>query len=113
MFGRIFAEFYPLDHVPSSLEKLCRVFSQPADLRRVVNHQIYAGARCAFAFVHSHWPGVDIMLAAQGPPGGRAQPMDDHYAVADKPTSQVVKWVVKENDRRLGALCKVKSEPVD
>src|ERR1041385_7760964 len=63
VFGRIFAEFYPLDHVPSSLEKLCRMFSQPADLRHVVNHQIYAGARCAFAFVHSHWPGVDIMLA--------------------------------------------------
>src|ERR1041385_4861007 len=99
VFGRIFAEFYPLDPIPSSLEKLCRVFSQPAELRRVVNHQIYAGARCAFSFVHSHWPGVDIMLVAPGPPSGRAQPMDDHYAVADKPASQVVKWVVKENDR--------------
>ena len=53
------------------------------------------------------------MLAAQGPPGGRAQSMDDHYAVEDKPASQVVKWVVEENDRRLGAICKVKSEPGD
>ena len=66
-----------------------------------------------FSFVHSHWPGVDIMLADQGPPGGRAQPMDDLYASADKPASQVVKWVVEDNDRRLGALCKVKSEPGD
>ena len=57
VFGRIFADFYPLDLVPSSLEKLCRMFSQPADLRRVVNHQIYVWARCAFAFVHTHWPG--------------------------------------------------------
>ena len=112
VLGGIFSEFYPLSPVPSSLERLCRVFSQPAELCRVVNHQIHAGAR-AFAFVHSHWPGVDIVLAAQGPPGGRDQPMDDHYAVADKPASQVVKWVCAENDHLLGALCKVKSEPGD
>ena len=113
VLGGIFSEFYPLNPVPSSLERLCRVFSQPAELRRVVNHQIHAGARCAFPFDHSHWPGVDIALAAGGPPGGRGQPMDDHYTVADKPASQVVKWVCAENDRLLGALCKVKSEPGD
>ena len=54
------------------------MLSRPAELRRVVNHQINVGARCAFAFVRSHWPGVDIVLAAQGPPGGRDQPMDDN-----------------------------------
>ena len=104
VLGGIFFEFYPLIPVPSSLERLCLVFSQPAELRRVVNHQIHAGARCAFSFVHSHCPGVDIMLAARGPPGGRAQLMDEHYAVADKPTNEVVKRVVEDNDRRLGAL---------
>ena len=89
------------------------MFSQPAELRHVVNHQIHAGAHCAFAFVHSHWPGVDIALAARGPPGGLGQPMDDHYAAADEPARQVVKWVCEENDRLLGALFKVKLEPGD
>lgn len=64
VLGGIFSEFYPLDPVPCSLEKLCRVFSMSASLRRVVNHQIRAGARCAFALMHSHWAGVDVMMAA-------------------------------------------------
>src|SRR3954471_12701302 len=67
----IFSEFYPLWSVPSSFEVLCRVFSRPAELRRVVDHQIHAGARCALALVHSHWPGVNIALAAGGPLSGR------------------------------------------
>ena len=111
VLGRIFFEFYPLRSVLSSFETLFRVFSQPAELRRVVNHQIHSGAHCAFAFVHSHWPGVNIALATGGPPGGRGQPMDDHYVVADGPARQVVKWVCKENDCLLGALCRVKLEP--
>ena len=56
---------------------------------------------------------MNIALAAGGPPGGRGQPMDDHYAAADGPVRQVVKWVYEENDRLLGALCKVKLEPGD
>ena len=64
VLGGIFSEFYPLKPAPSSLERLFHVFSQPAELRLVVDHQIHAGARCAFAFVHSHWPGVDIVLVA-------------------------------------------------
>ena len=66
VFGRIFVEFYPLTAVPSSLEQLCRVFSQPVELRRVVDHQIRSGARYAFALVHSHWPGIELMTMARG-----------------------------------------------
>ena len=110
VLGGIFSEFYPLDLVPSSLENLCRVFSRPLELRHIVNHQIQAGAHCAFAFVHSHWPGIDLMLAAHGPPGGRDEPMGEHYEVADAPSRLVVKKVCEENDRILGAICKVKAE---
>src|SRR4051812_43373548 len=113
VLGGIFSEFYPLRSVPSSFEMLCRVFSQPAELRRVVDHQIHAGARCALDLVHSHWPGVNIALAAGGPPDGRDQPMDEHYAAADEPARRVVKRVCEENDCFLGALCKVKLEPGD
>ena len=111
VLGSIFSEFYPLDPVPSSLEKLCRVFSHPLELRRVVNHQIQAGARCALALVHSHWPGIDLMLAAHGPPGGRGEPMKEHYEAADEPSRLVVRKVCEETDRVLGALCKLKAEP--
>ena len=79
----------------------------------MVDHQIHAGARCALALVHSHWPGVNIALAAGGPPGGRNQSMDEHYATADEPACQVVRRVCEENDRYLGSLCKVKMEPGD
>ena len=87
------------------------MFSQPAELRRVVNHQIHAGARAALGLVHSHWSGVNIALAVRGPPGGRAHPMDEHYAAVDEPAHQVVRRVCEENDRFLGSLCKVKMEP--
>ena len=107
MLGGIFSEFYPLRSVPSSFEMLCHVFSQPAELRRVVDHQIHAEARCALALVHSHWPGVNIALAAGGPPGGGSQPMDEHYAAADEPAHRVVRRVCEENDRYLGGLCNV------
>ena len=103
VLGRIFSEFYPLRSVPSSFEVICCVFSQPAELRRVVDHQIHARARYALALVHSQWPGVNIALAAGGPPGGRSQPMDEHYAAANEPARQVVRRVCEENDCYLDA----------
>ena len=66
VLGGIHSEFYPLQVVPSSFEALCRVFSQPAELRRVMNHQIHAGARAALGLVHSHWPGADIAQVVGG-----------------------------------------------
>ena len=86
VFGRIFAKFYPLAVVPSSLEQLCRVFSQPVELRRVVDHHIRSGARCAFALVHIHWPEIELMMAAQGPPGGRDEPVEKHNEAVDEPS---------------------------
>ena len=60
VLGGIHSEFYPLQVVPSSFETFCRVFSQPAELCRAMNHQIHAGARAALGLVHSHWPGAEI-----------------------------------------------------
>ena len=42
VLGGIHSEFYPVQVVPSSFETLCRIFSQPAELRRVMDHQIHA-----------------------------------------------------------------------
>src|SRR4051812_39955534 len=111
VLGRINAEFYPLQVVPTSFETLCRVFSQPMELRRVMDHQIHAGARAALGLIHSHWPGENISLAVGGPPGGKDHPMDEQYAVVDEPAHQVVRRVCEENDRYLGSLCKVKMQP--
>ena len=76
-----------------------------------MNHQILSGAWAALGLVHSHWPGVNIARAVEGPPGGKDQPMDEHYVAVDEPAHQVVKRVCEENDRYLGSLCKVKMEP--
>ena len=38
VLGGIHAQFYSLAEVPSKLETLCRFFSQPSELRRVINH---------------------------------------------------------------------------
>ena len=102
---------YPLAVVPSSLEVLCRFFSQPAELRRVTDHQIHAGARVALGLVLSHWPGVDFAKVVRGPPGGKDHSMDGHYAVVDKLAGRVVKRVVEESDRYLGACIRAKQEP--
>ena len=76
VLGGIHAQFYPLAVVPSKLEALCRFFSQPSELRRVIDHQIHAGARVALGLVHSHWPGVDLAEVVRGPPGGKDHSMD-------------------------------------
>ena len=111
VLGGIHAEFYPLQVVPSYFETLCRVFSQPAELRRVMDYQIHAGARATLGLVHSHWPGADIAQVVEGPPGGRGHPMGEHYAAVDEPARRVVKRVCEENDRYLGSLIKAKMEP--
>src|SRR4051812_50076286 len=66
VLGGIQSEFYPLQVVPSSFETLCRVFSQPAELCRVMNHQIHAGSRAALGLVRNHWPGVYIARMVEG-----------------------------------------------
>ena len=71
---------------------------------------MYAGVRCALAFVHSHWPGADLMAVAKGPPLGRNESMTGHYAAADAPVAIVVEKILEESDRIIGARYKVKEE---
>ena len=113
VLGGIHAQFYLLAVVPSKLETLCRFFTQPSELRRVMDHQIRAGARVALGLVHSHWPGVNLDEVVQGPPCGRDQSMDGHYAAVDGLAGRVVKRVVEENDHSLGAHIIAKQEPKD
>ena len=113
VLGGIHAQFYPLAVVPYKLETLCRFFTQPSELRRVMDHQIRAGARTALSLVHSHWPGVDLDEVVRGPPGGRDQSTDGHYAAVDSLAGHVVRRVVEENDRHLGACIMAKQEPKD
>jgi len=106
-------QFYPLAAVPSKLEALCRFFVQPSELRRVMDHQIRAGARAALGLVHSHWPGVNLDEVVRGPPGGGGQSMDSHYAAIDDQAGRVVACVFEESDRSLGAHIMAKKEPRD
>src|SRR3954467_11320271 len=111
VLGGIHAQFYPLAVVPSGLEDLCRFFAQPSELRRVINHQIHAGARVALGLVHSHWPGVDLAEVVRGPPSGSDQSMDGHYAAVDSLAGRVVRRDVEESDRYLDACIRAKQEP--
>ena len=113
VLGGIHAQFYPLAAVPSKLEALCRFFVQLSELRRVMDHQIRAGARAALGLVRSHWPGVDLDEVVRGPPGGGGQSMDSHYAAVDDLAGRVVARVVEESDRSLGAHIMAKQEPRD
>ena len=113
ILGGIHAQFYPLAAVPSKLEELCRFFVQPSELRRVMDHQIRAGARAALGLVHSHWPGVNLDEVVRGPPGGRGELRNSHYAAIDDFADRVVARVVEESDRSLGARIMVKREPKD
>ena len=113
VLGGIHAQFYPLAVVPSKLETLCRFFTQPAELRRVMDHQIQAGARVALGLVHSHWPGVDLVEVVRGPPSCRDQSMASHYAAVDDLAGRVVTRFVEESERSLGAHIMAKQEPQD
>ena len=77
----------------------------------MVKMQSQAGAQCALAFVRSHWPGVDLMEVAKGPPLGRDEPLSEHYAAATAPSAFVVEKILEESDRIVGAPYKVKEEP--
>ena len=113
VLGGIHAQFYPLAVVPSKVETLCRFFTQPSELHRVMDHHIRAGARVALGLVHSHWPGVNLDEVVRGPPGGRDQSMDGHYAAVDGLVGRIVTCVVEESDRSLGAHIMAKQEPKD
>ena len=103
-------ELFSLDEAPRKLEDLFMWFVQPENVRRMVRQQMQVSARHALAFVHSHWPGVDLMAVARGPPLGRDEPMSEHYAAATAPSAVVVKKILEEYDRIVGALYKVKEE---
>ena len=69
-----------------------------------------AGARGALVFVHSHWPGVDLMEAAKVPPLGRDESMTHHYSVATAPSALVVEKILQKSGRIVGARFMVKKE---
>ena len=99
---------FPLNEAPKKLGDLFKLFAQPDKVRRMVRQQMQAGARCTLAFVHSHWPGADLMEVAKGPPLGRDEPMAPHYAVVTAPSALVV--IFEESDRIVGARFMVKKE---
>ena len=69
-----------------------------------------AGARCALAFVHSHWPRADLMEVVRGPPLGRDELMDPHYEAATALSAMVVEKILEESDRIVGMRFMVKKE---
>ena len=103
-------ELFPLNEVPKELGDLFRLFAQPDKVRRMVMQQMQAGAHCALAFVHSHWPGADLMEVAKGLPLGRDEPMPIHYAATTAPSAVVVEKILEESDRIVGARYKVEEE---
>ena len=64
---------------------------------------MHAGARCALALLRSHWPVVDLMKVARGPPLGRDELMTDHYDAATAPAEVIVQNFLEETDRIVGA----------
>lgn len=60
-------ELFPLNETPQKLGDLFRLFAKLEKVHMMVRAQMQAGARCALAFVHSHWPCADMMEVARGP----------------------------------------------
>lgn len=86
----VYGELFPLNEAPRKLEDLFTRFIRPEEVRQMVRQQMHAGARCALALVRSHWPGVELMEVARGPPLGRDEPMSEHYAAATAPAEVIV-----------------------
>ena len=107
----VYGEVFPLNEAPRKLEDPFTCFIHPEDVRQMVRHQMHAGARCALALVHSHWPGVELMTVARGPPLGRDEPMSEHYAAATAPAEVIVQKILEETDRIVGARFNVKEKP--
>ena len=103
-------EFFLLNEAPRKLGDLFSLFSQPDKVRGMVRQQKQAGACCALVFVHSHWPGEDLMEVANSTPLGRDEPMAPHYVAATAPSALVVEKILEESDRIVGARLMVKKE---
>ena len=107
----VYGKLFHLNEAPQKIEDLFTRFIHPKDVCQMVRQQMHAGARCALALVRLHWPGVDLMQVARGPPLGRDELMTDHYTAATVPAEVIIQKILEETDRVVGARYKVKEEP--
>jgi hypothetical protein len=92
---------FPLNNQPEGLPALLDRFENGNDVYSFVQEHLHCGAVVALAFVHAHYPEIDLELLKMLPPlpSGRYN-MEHHYAACRSTGDCIARQIVIESDRQ-------------
>jgi hypothetical protein len=92
---------FPLNNQPEGLPALLDQFENGNAVYSFVREHLRSGAMVALAFVHAHYPEVDLELLKMLPPSpsGRYN-MERHYATCRSTDDCITRQIIIESDRQ-------------
>ena len=66
----VFNALFPLNRQPEGIFALIKEFSSYSKAKKLVRHQLIAGAKFALAVAKTHYPRIDYSLISRGPKTG-------------------------------------------
>lgn len=97
----VFAALFPLNKQPEGIFALVKEFSSYSKAKKLVRHQLIAGAKLALAIAKTHYPRIDYSLVSQGPKIGRNRQriiMTERYEAAAPAAAALVRQVEEESE---------------
>jgi hypothetical protein len=92
---------FPLNKQPEGLPALLERFENGSAVYSFVWEHLRCGAVVALAFVHAHYPEVDLELLKTLPPSPSGHfDMEHHYAACRGTVDCIARQIITENDRQ-------------
>lgn len=97
----IFAALFPLNKQPEGIFALIKEFGSYSKAKKLVRHQLAAGAKFALAVAKTHYPRIDYSLIARGPktgPNRQRIVMIEMYEAAAPAAAALVRQAEEESE---------------
>jgi hypothetical protein len=97
----VYEAMFPLNKQPEGLPVLLEWFENRNAVYSFVREHLHSGAVVALAFVHAHYPEIDLELLKTPPPSpsGRFN-MEPHYAACRGTADCIAQQIITESDRQ-------------
>jgi hypothetical protein len=97
----VYEAMFPLNKQPEGLPALLERFENGSAVYSFVREHLRSGAVVALAFVHAHYPEIDLELLKTPPPSpsGRFN-MEPHYAACRGTADCIARQIITESDRQ-------------
>jgi hypothetical protein len=97
----VYEAMFPLNKQPEGLPALLERFENGSAVYSFIQEHLRSGAVVALAFVHAHYPEVNLELLKTPPlaPSGRFD-MEPHYAACRGTADYIARQIITESDRQ-------------